>query len=120
MDKNKRNFKANKPNEKWFTDVIEFNLRGNKLHLSSILDTYGRYIVSYNVSSSPNSYQITDMLAKAFETNSNIKKLIIHSEHGWQYQHKFYSKRLEEKNVTQSMSRKGNCLDNAVMEKFLE
>ena len=114
----KRNFEANRPNEKWFTDVTEFNLRGTKLYLSPILDAYGRHIVSYNVSLSPNSNQIIDMLDKAFKTNSNINNLIIHSDQGWQYQHNFYTKRLEEKNIIQSMSRKGNSLDNGLMESF--
>lgn len=114
----KRNFEANKPNEKWFTDVTEFNLRGNKLYLSPILDAYGRYIISYNVSSSPNSYQIIDMLTQAFKTNSNIKSLILHSDQGWQYQHNFYTKSLEKRKVIQSMSRKGNSLDNGLMESF--
>ena len=114
----KRNFEANKPNEKWFTDVTKFNLRRNKLYLSPILDAYGRYIISYNVSSSPNSYQIIDMLTQAFKTNSNIKSLILHSDQGWQYQHNFYTKSLEKRKVIQSMSRKGNSLDNGLMESF--
>ena len=114
----KRNFEANRPNEKWFTDVTEFNLRGTKLYLSPILDAYGRYIISYNLSLSPNSNQIIDMLDKAFKDNSNINNLIFHSDQGWQYQHSFYTKRLEEKNIIQSMSRKGNSLDNGLMESF--
>ncbi len=114
----KRNFEANKPNEKWFTDVTEFNLRGNKIYLSPILDAYGRYIISYNISSTPNSNQIIDMLNKAFKDNSNIDNLIFHSDQGWQYQHSFYTKNLEEKNIIQSMSRKGNSLDNGLMESF--
>lgn len=93
----KRNFEANKPNEKWFTDVTEFNLRGNKIYLSPILDAYGRYIVSYSISSTPNSNQIIDMLDKAFSSNKEIEKLIFHSDQGWQYQHSFYTKILEEK-----------------------
>lgn len=63
----KRNFEANKPNKKWFTDVTEFNLRGTKLYLSPILDAYGRYIISYNVSSVPNFNQIIDILDKVFK-----------------------------------------------------
>ena len=114
----KRNFEANRPNEKWFTDVTEFNLRGTKLYLSPILDAYGRYIVSYNVSTSPNSFQVIDMLNKAFNNNPNIDNLVVHSDQGWQYQHSFYTKRLEEKNIIQSMSRKGNSLDNGLMESF--
>ena len=58
------------------------------------------------------------MLNKAFKDNSNINNLIIHSDQGWQYQHDFYTKRLEEKNIIQSMSRKGNSLDNGLMESF--
>ena len=58
------------------------------------------------------------MLDKAFKDNSNINNLIIHSDQGWQYQHSFYTKRLEEKNIIQSMSRKGNSLDNGLMESF--
>ena len=58
------------------------------------------------------------MLNKAFKNNSNINNLIIHSDQGWQYQHSFYTKRLEKKNVIQSMSRKGNSLDNGLMESF--
>ena len=111
-----RNFQAGKPNEKWFTDVTEFNLRGTKLYLSPILDAYGRYIVSYNISTSPDSFQVIDMLNKAFKINPNIDNLIFHSDQGWQYQHNFYTRRLEEKNIIQSMSRKGNSLDNGLME----
>ncbi|WP_294706885.1 IS3 family transposase [uncultured Fusobacterium sp.] len=114
----KRNFEANRPNEKWFTDVTEFNLRGSKLYLSPILDAYGRYIVSYNLSLSPNLNQIIDMLERAFSVNTDVNNLTLHSDQGWQYQHSFYSKRLEEKNIIQSMSRKGNSLDNGLMEGF--
>lgn len=117
-NKIKRNFEAERINEKWFTDVTEFNLRGEKLYLSPILDAYGRYIVSYNISKSPNSYQIIDMLDKAFSKNKKLSNLIIHSDQGWQYQHKFYTNKLEEKNIIQSMSRKGNSLDNGLMESF--
>ncbi|WP_308574309.1 IS3 family transposase [uncultured Fusobacterium sp.] len=114
----KRNFEANRPNEKWFTDVTEFNLRGSELYLSPILDAYGRYIVSYNLSLSPNLNQIIDMLERAFSVNTDVNNLTLHSDQGWQYQHSFYSKRLEEKNIIQSMSRKGNSLDNGLMESF--
>jgi len=114
----KRNFEANKPNEKWFTDVTEFNLRGTKLYLSPILDAYGRYIVSYNISTSPNSMQIKDMLDQAFKKNKKLKNLIFHTDQGWQYQHKFYTNRLKDQKIIQSMSRKGNSLDNGLMECF--
>lgn len=114
----KRNFEANKPNEKWFTDITEFKLKGEKLYLSVILDAYGRYIVSYNISSHPNFNQIKDILKKAFKNNPNIENLILHSDAGWQYQKNFYIKKLEEKNIIQSMSRIGNVLDNGLIENF--
>ena len=81
----KRNLEATAPNQKWFTDVTEFNLRGEKLYLSSILDAYGRYIVSYNISRSPNLEQINYMLNLAFKENGNYENLIFHSDQGWQY-----------------------------------
>lgn len=75
-------------------------------------------IISYNISKSPNLEQIYDMLDKAFEKYDNLDGLIIHSDQGWQYQHFGYRQRLIEHHITQSMSRKGNCLDNAMAENF--
>lgn len=113
-----RNFEAERPNEKWFTDITEFKLKGKKLYLSVILDAYGRYIISYNISSYPNFNQIKDMLEKALKNNPKIANLILHSDAGWQYQKNFYIKKLEEKNIIQSMSRIGNVLDNGLIENF--
>jgi len=59
------------------------------------------------------------MLDKAFAKIPNNTNIILHSDQGWQYQHKRYQHALQEKGISQSMSRKGNCLDNAVMGKFL-
>ena len=61
---------------------------------------------------------VTSMLEKAFETIPDGTGLILHSDQGWQYQHKQYQRMLRRKGIRQSMSRKGNCLDNAVMENF--
>ena len=114
----KRDFEAEALNQKWFTDVTEFNLRGEKLYLSPILDAYGRYIVSYDISRSANLDQINHMLNLAFKENESYENLIFHSDQGWQYQHNLYQERLKEKKITQSMSRKGNSLDNGLMECF--
>ena len=62
----KRDFTADKPNEKWTTDITEFSLFGEKIYLSPILDMFNGEIVSYNISSSPNLWQVMDMLDKAF------------------------------------------------------
>lgn len=114
----KRNFKAEKPNEKWATDVTEFSLFGKKLFLSPILDLYNGEIISYNISESPNFAQIKDMLGKAFLKIPDATNLVLHSDQGWQYQMKHYQTMLNKKGIIQSMSRKGNCLDNSVMENF--
>jgi putative transposase len=113
-----RDFKANKPNQKWVTDVTEFALFGTKLYLSPILDLFNGEVVSYNLSYHPNLNQVTDMLEKAFAKIPDNTNLIFHSDQGWQYQHKHYQKMLKEKGIRQSMSRKGNCLDNACAENF--
>jgi putative transposase len=114
-----RNFNANSPNQKWATDITEFNVSGEKLYLSPIIDLYNREIVSYNLSRRPNFEQIRNMLKKSFrKLPAKDQSLIIHSDQGWQYQMKQYQQLLSNKGIKQSMSRKGNCLDNAVIESF--
>ena len=113
-----RNFEAERPNEKMVTDITEFKLFGQKLYLSLLLDLHSRDIVSYTISDRPVLSMVTSMLERAFQTIPKDADLIIHSDQGWQYQHKSYRKMLQEKGIRQSMSRKGNCLDNAVIENF--
>ena len=113
-----RDFHADRPNQKWVTDVTEFNLFGEKLYLSPILDLYSSDLVSYTISDRPVLSMVTTMLDKAFEKIPDATNLILHSDQGWQYQHKQYQRMLREKGIRQSMSRKGNCLDNAVIENF--
>jgi len=114
----KRNFKALQPNRKWVTDVTEFSVGGKKLYLSPILDLYNGEIVSYNLSERPTFDQTMDMLKKAFARLPLKTRLILHSDQGWQYQMKQYQAALRQRKIRQSMSRKGNCLDNAAMESF--
>ena len=113
-----RDFSTKWPNEKWATDVTEFNLFGEKLYLSPILDLHSSDLVSYTISDRPTLSMVTTVLSKAFVTIPDNTNLILHSDQGWQYQHKQYQRMLDEKGIRQSMSRKGNCLDNAVMENF--
>ena len=113
-----REFRAEKPNQKWVTDVTEFRLFGQKLYLSPILDLYSGDIVAYTISESPNLLMVTTMLEQAFAKIPDNTDLLLHSDQGWHYQHKQYRKMLKEKGVKQSMSRKGNCYDNSVMENF--
>ena len=116
----KSNFESEKPNQKWYTDVTEFNLRGEKIYLSPILDGFNGEVISYNTSKSPNLEQINDMLNKAFGNHNNLEGLIFHSDRGWQYQHQSYQQRLKNNGIKQSMSRKGNSMDNGLMENFLD
>jgi len=113
-----RNFIASKPNTKWVTDVTEFSLLGSKLYLSPILDLYNGEIIEYEISKRPVFSMITNMLDKAFLKLNKDDRLILHSDQGWHYQMKQYQYILKSHNIKQSMSRKGNCLDNAVMENF--
>ncbi len=113
-----RNFRATAPNQKWVTDVTEFGLFGQKLYLSAIMDLYSCDIISYTISDKPALYMTTNMLKQAFGQIEDNINLIIHSDQGWQYQHKHYQQMLKAKGIHQSMSRRGNCLDNAVMENF--
>tara|TARA_R110001592_G_scaffold249044_1_gene511469 strand:+ start:187 stop:1020 length:834 start_codon:yes stop_codon:yes gene_type:complete len=113
-----RNFKALAPNKKWATDITEFNVAGKKLYLSPIIDLFNQEIISYELTERPVFNQVTQMLQKAFKTIPNNTHLILHSDQGWQYQMKQYQYLLKQKGITQSMSRKGNCLDNAIIENF--
>jgi transposase InsO family protein len=113
-----RCFRTENPNHKWTTDVTEFRLLGQKLYLSPIMDLFNGEIISYTLSKSPNFQQVTEMLKRAFQKIPNNSQLILHSDQGWQYQQKYYQKMLRDKGIRQSMSRKGNCYDNSVMESF--
>ena len=114
----KRNFKADKPLQKWTTDVSQFNFAWGKCYLSPILDMATNEIISYDLALSPNMEQVKRMLDRAFKRFPNVEGLVFHSDQGWQYQHFYYQQRLKEHGIIQSMSRKGNCYDNCIMETF--
>lgn len=113
-----RQFQASAPNEKWVTDVTEFNIKGNKVYLSPMLDLYNGEIVSFEVAQRPQYDLVDSMLSQALSRLGPHEKPMVHSDQGWQYQMSYYQKALQERGLIQSMSRKGNCLDNAVMESF--
>ncbi len=114
----KRDFYATKPFEKLTTDVTEFKVCDSKVYLSPVMDLYNREMVSYSISLSPNLWQIREMLDGLFAKLPVDAKPIFHSDQGWQYQHTEYQHLLAKHNITQSMSRKGNCMDNGAMENF--
>lgn len=113
-----RNFKASRPNEKWVTDVTEFAVNGRKLYLSPIINLFNNEVISYSISERPTMPMIDDMLIKAFARMDANSTPVLHSDQGWQYRHRWYQYQLRKFGVLQSMSRKGNCMDNACAECF--
>lgn len=113
-----QNFHASNPNEKWVTDITEFKLFGEKLYLSPMLDLFNGEIIAYSLESRPVYSLISTMLERAFEHLDDRDTLLIHSDQGWHYQMRQYRQALSERGITQSMSNKGNCYDNAVIENF--
>ena len=93
----KRDFKAEKPNQKWATDVTEFKVNNDKLYLSPIVDLFNGEVISFNLSRHPVFNQVVDMLEKAFDKIPDNTNLILHSDQGWQYQMKQYQYLLEQK-----------------------
>ena len=113
-----RNFHADKPNEKWATDITEVSIAGEKIYFSPVLDLFNGEIVEYEIHNHPTFSLVKKMLDKALRKLNKDDRPILHSDQGWHYQMKKYHGILKEYHVEQSMSRKGNCLNNAVMENF--
>jgi putative transposase len=114
----KRDFHAPRPNQKWVTDVTEFNVGGQKLYLSPVMDLYNGEIIAWHMDRRPSFELVTGMLNKALARLGRNDRPMLHSDQGWQYQMSAYRRLLGGHALTQSMSRKGNCLDNAAMESF--
>jgi putative transposase len=113
-----RDFSTKAPNEKWVTDVTEFSLFGRTLYLSPILDLHSSDLVSYTIYEHPTLSMVMDMVKLALPVLPSGAEPILHFDQGWHYQHKQYRRLLKDNGIKQSMSRKGNYLDNAVMENF--
>ncbi len=114
----KSDFSCTGPNQKWTTDVSQFSFPWGKCFLSPIKDMYDGRIVAYDLSLRADMSQAKRMLEKAFSLGYDLSGLIFHSDQGWQYQQSWYVEQLKERGILQSMSRKGNCLDNCIMESF--
>jgi len=113
-----RKFQAAGANQKWVTDVTEFNVAGEKLYLSPVMDLYNGEIVAFETARRPAFGLVSSMLKKALRKLAPHDKPMLHSDQGWQYRMPAYQRILRERGLVQSMSRKGNCLDNAAMESF--
>lgn len=114
-----RNLKATRPFHILGTDITQFNIDGYKLYLSPIIDFYTREVLAYDLSEHPDYEQIKRMLNMLYaKYGEEIKGAILHSNQGYQYQMKAYQRNLKDHGLIQSMSRKGNCLDNSPTENF--
>ncbi|GAB3071779.1 hypothetical protein JCM19029_02230 [Salinicoccus sesuvii] len=113
-----RQFSAKAPNEKWVTDITEFKLFGQKLYLSPVLDLFNGEIITYTVGIRPTYSLVSEMVSKALDRLPAVHHLLMHSDQGWHYQMQAYRETLKANGIIQSMSRKGNCYDNSVMENF--
>jgi transposase InsO family protein len=111
-------FSTTAPLQKWTTDVSQFSFPWGKCYFSPILDMNNNEIIAYDLALHPNLEQVKRMLNHAFEKFPDVNGLIIHSDQGWQYQHEYFRNELKEHGIIQSMSRKGNCYDNCIMETF--
>lgn len=111
-----RDFQAARAWEKMGTDVTEFRLGRGKAYLAPVYDFASKEIIAWSISEHPGMAQQDEMLDMLFGKMPEGAHPILHSDQGWQYQHDHYQQRLREAGIVQSMSRKGNCLDNAATE----
>jgi transposase InsO family protein len=115
----KRHFDVKVPNKVFVTDVTEFNLGSiGKVYLSPVMDLCNREIIGYDIARHPDFAQTRRMMENAFKDRKIAEGALFHSDQGWQYQMKEFGDMLSDLGITQSMSRKGNCHDNSVMENF--
>lgn len=113
-----RDFNADRPNTKLSTDISQINIGETKLYLSAMIDMFNGEVISHTISESPNMNLVMAMMKKADRRDAFGNGCIVHSDQGWQYQHFLFQSFLKTRKITQSMSRKGNCYDNAMMESF--
>jgi putative transposase len=113
-----RDFSTTAPNQKWVTDITEFNVKGNKLYLSACMDLYNGEIISYRMARRPVFELVSETFRAALSRSKSVTELTVHSDQGWQYKMQPFRAMLARHGVTQSMSRKGNCFDNAAIESF--
>ena len=113
-----RNFKANKPDEKWVSDITYIDVDGEWMHMAVIMDLYSRQVIGWAVDETMTTELILEAFNMAVSRRQVQPGLILHSDRGVQYRAGEYQEALKEQKIRSSMSRKGNCWDNAVMESF--
>ena len=115
----KRDFDAARPFSKLGTDVTEFKVAGSKAYLAPVYDMAGKEIVARDVRQHPDMDRQRRLLAMLAERLPAGAEPILHSDMGWRYRHRWWRDELGRLGIRQSMSRKGNCLDNAATEQVL-
>ena len=113
-----RDFTATAPNQKWATDVTEFRVGDRKIYLSPVLDLFDRSVVAHSWSLTPNLELTNSSLSSAIATLAPGQHPLVHSDQGFQYRHRSWRALLDDAEALQSMSRKGNSYDNAMVENF--
>lgn len=111
-----RDFAADGPWQKMGTDVTEFRLSFGKAYLAPVYDFGSKEIVAHSISLHPDLAQQRELLEMLMAAKPEGARPILHSDMGWQYQHATYVSALAENGFVQSMSRKGNCIDNGATE----
>lgn len=113
-----RKFKAEEPGTKLATDITELKFKGVRYYLSPMMDLFNREITAFTISKRPTYSLVESMMNKVIPQLDSNKQTLLHSDQGWHYRMHSFKRTLADANVTQSMSRKGNCYDNAAMESF--
>lgn len=113
-----REFTAVKPYEKIALDITEVKIKNQRIYIFAVIDMYNGEIVAYDVSESSNLGQLKRIQEKLKEKIPKESKPLMHLDQGWQFRHRQYTEFIKEQNWTQSMSRKGNCYDNSIIENF--
>ncbi len=114
----RRNFSVDRPNQKWVTDITYIWVKKKWLYLATVMDLYSRKIIGWSLSTSMTDELVTQAMQVAIKARGVEPNLVVHSDRGTQYRSNSYVAFLEKNHITRSMSRKGNCWDNAVMESF--
>lgn len=113
-----RDFSAEKPNQKWVTDITYIHTKQGILYLSAIKDLYDGFIVGYRMGTEQTVGLVTMTIQDALKKERVAGGLALHSDQGFQYTSHAYFRLIQDYDITPSMSRRGNCLDNACMENF--
>ncbi len=113
-----RNFHAEKPNQKWLTDITEFSIPAGKLYLSPIVDCFDGMVVKWNISTIPDSILVNTMLDDAVNTLSESEHPLVHTDRGCHYRWLGWIERMDTYGLIRSMSKKGCSPDNAACKGF--